>query len=85
MATALWESNRIAMSNEYKENLVKNYNSQVFSLDFTNTANSVEKINDWVKSATNNHITSIVEPGITYIFKFYVPQIYFDNFKTKFT
>lgn len=63
MATALWESNRIAMSNEYKENLVKNYNSQVFSLDFTNTANSVEKINDWVKSATNNHITSIVEPG----------------------
>ncbi|XP_051162786.1 uncharacterized protein LOC127282533 [Leptopilina boulardi] len=63
MATAIWTANDVIMSDEYKENLVKNYNSQVFSLDFKDTVNSAQNINNWVKLSTKNQITSIVESG----------------------
>lgn len=64
MASALWTANDVVMSDEYKENLVKNYNSQVFSINFKDAANSAKTINNWVKLSTNNQISSIVEPGI---------------------
>ncbi|XP_043481422.1 uncharacterized protein LOC122510672 [Leptopilina heterotoma] len=63
MASALWTADDVVMSNEYKENLVKNYNSQVFSINFKDAANSAKNINNWVKLSTNNQISSIVEPG----------------------
>lgn len=63
IATSLWMGKNVMISPNYKENLIRHYNSQVLPVDFADSVNSAKAINDWIKMATKNHISSIVDPG----------------------
>ena len=63
IATSLWMGKDVTISANYKENLIRHYNSQVMTVDFGDSINSAKAINDWIKVATNSHISSIVDPG----------------------
>ncbi|XP_033208177.1 uncharacterized protein LOC117167393 isoform X2 [Belonocnema kinseyi] len=63
IATSLWMGKNVMISPNYKENLIRHYNSQVLHVDFADSVNSAKAINDWIKRATKNHVSSIVDPG----------------------
>lgn len=59
-ANSLWVSNKLQLATDFQKNTEKFYNSPVQTLNFAD-ANSPKIINNWVKKATKNKITKMVD------------------------
>ena len=47
---------------DYKENLVQNFHSEIKSVDFINKELASDTINSWVKGQTNDKIQDLLNP-----------------------
>jgi serpin B len=62
-ANALWVQEGLTLLPEYLEMINKYYGKAIFNLNFQDTEQACNRINEWVKELTNGLITNLVTPA----------------------
>jgi len=60
IANSVWADNNYTIKSDFSSKVQKHYKAEVQNLDFSNSA-SLNTINNWIKDATNDKITKIVD------------------------
>lgn len=60
IANSLWADNSLPVKEDYKRQVIGKFNAEIENLDFSDTDNTVKRINGWVNEKTRKMIPSIV-------------------------
>ena len=76
-ANSIWLNENFQFTDEYTKNLSNYYEAQLTEID-VNKVESVDKINNWVREATNDKITEIAEAPLNpYLVAMLINAVYF--------
>nr|ADD24079.1 Leukocyte elastase inhibitor [Lepeophtheirus salmonis] len=81
VANSIFPSNKLKVCDEYLEDVVKCFGSEVQSLDYTKNEEARNSINEWVSKNTNDKIPELFEKGTIEVdtSNILVNAIYFKN------
>ncbi|MFV0540628.1 MAG: serpin family protein [Aestuariibaculum sp.] len=77
LANALFFHNTFPVKDSYKTAIQTTYNAEIEDLDFTNSANTLKKVNDWASNKTNGKIEKVLNSVSPDAIAFLLNAVYF--------
>ena len=61
IANRIYSQNDFELNQQFENNLIENFKSEINQINFSNAIDSAETINDWVSNKTNHKINKIID------------------------